>query len=221
MEKKRTIFDNTVFDQIDSEEKAYWLGFIYADGTISSHKEGKKKRYNFELSLSIEDLNHLYKFQKFLKSNKEPNISTAGNLYKYQRCRIVISNKHLWNILNNYGCVPKKSLMLKFPNEQIFKDKSLIKDFIRGYFDGDGCISYCDKSHSNMTISLLGTKDFLEVLQNYLPLEKKNKIDKIKNIYKLSFQRSRGKYVLNYLYNNATIYLDRKEIRYKEYCRLY
>lgn len=72
-----------------------------------------------------------------------------------------------------------------------------------------------------MTISLLGTKDFLEVLQNYLPLEKKNKIDKIKNIYKLSFQRSRGKYVLNYLYNNATIYLDRKEIRYKEYCRLY
>lgn len=60
-----------------------------------------------------------------------------------------------------------------------------------------------------------------EVLQNYLPLEKKNKIDKIKNIYKLSFQRSRGKYVLNYLYNNATIYLDRKEVRYKEYCRLY
>lgn len=72
-----------------------------------------------------------------------------------------------------------------------------------------------------MAISLLGTKDFLEVLQNYLPLEKKNKIDKIKNIYKLSFQRSRGKYVLNYLYNNATIYLDRKEVRYKEYCRLY
>jgi len=221
MKKERTIFDFTIFDQIDSEEKAYWLGFIYADGNISSHKEGVKKRYNFELSLSTKDINHLYKFQKFLKSNKEPKISIAGNLYKYERCRIILSNKHLWNILNNYGCVPKKSLTLKFPNETIFKDKALIKDFIRGYFDGDGCISYCDNKHEHMTISILGTKEFLETLQNYLPLEKENKIHKHKNVYLLSFQRSRGKYILNYLYSNSTIFLERKEIRYKEYCRLY
>lgn len=221
MKKIRTIFDQNVFDQIDTEEKAYWLGFIYADGNISSHKENKKKRYTFDLTLSSKDINHLYKFQKFLKSNKEPKTSIAGNKFKYERSKISLSNKHLWNTLNNYGCVPKKSLLLEFPNEEIFVDKSLIKDFIRGYFDGDGCISYSNKEHTDMCISILGTDKFLNKLQEYLPLEKKNKILKTKNIYSLSFQRSRGKYVLNYLYKNAKIFLDRKEIRYKEYCRLY
>lgn len=223
MNKSRTIFDKNIFDTIDTEEKAYWLGFIYADGNISSHKEGVKKRYSFELSLSNNDINHLKKFKEFIKSNKELKVSTAGNLYKYLRCRICISNKHLWNVLNSYGCVPKKSLTLKFPKISIFFSKDLIRHFIRGYFDGDGCISYNNKSHTEMSISLLGTKDFLEELQRNLPLEKENKIYKEKNkkVYQLSFQRSRGIYILNYLYKDAKIYLDRKYKRYKEYCRLY
>lgn len=57
-------------------------------------------------------------------------------------CVWAASNKHLWQTLNKYGCTPNKSLTLKFPNENIFKSKDLIRHFIRGYFDGDGCISY-------------------------------------------------------------------------------
>lgn len=110
---------------------------------------------------------------------------------------------------------------MKFPNINIFENKNLIRHFIRGYIDGDGCISYCDKEHKHMTLRILGTKDFLNVLQEYLPLEKKNKLYKKSNIYDLSFQRSRGKYILDYVYKDATIFLDRKLERYKEYCRLY
>ena len=221
MKKIRTIFNKNVFDIIDSEEKAYWLGFIFADGTISSQKEGIKNKYSFELSLSLKDLKHLIKFQKFINSNKEPKVSKAGNLYKYERCRISFSNKYLWNKLNDLGCVPKKSLKLIFPNETIFSNYSLIKHFIRGYFDGDGCISYNDKNHSIMSISLLGTKEFLEKLQTYLPLEKLYKVQKTKNVFCLSFQKSRGKYILDYLYKDSNIFLERKYDRYKEYCRLY
>ena len=123
--------------------------------------------------------------------------------------------------MNNYGCTPKKSLTLKFPNINIFENKNLIKHFIRGYIDGDGCISYCDKEHKHMTLRILGTKDFLNILQKYLPLEKKNKLHKKNNIYDLSFQKGRGKYILDYVYKDATIFLDRKLEKYKEYCRLY
>lgn len=220
MKKVRTIANFNIFDKIDSEEKAYWLGFIYADGNIASINT-KNIRHNFELNLSSKDLKHLEKFNNFISSNKDIRIEKAGNLYQYERCRITFANKHFWNVLNNYGCIPKKSLTLEFPNENIFENKELIKHFIRGYIDGDGCISYCDKDHKHMTLRILGTEKFLNTLQNYLPLEKKNKLNKTKNIYNLSFQKSRGNYILDYIYKDATIYLKRKFDRYTEYCRLY
>ena len=68
--------------------------------------------------------------------------------------------------LNSYGCTPRKSLTLKFPSLNIFKDESLVWDFIRGYIDGDGCISYATKDHSKMLLSLLGTEDFLNSIQD-------------------------------------------------------
>lgn len=216
----RTIADFEIFDNIDSEEKAYWLGFIYADGNIASLNY-KKIRYEFELTLKEEDHNHLIKFCKFIKSNKLPVVSKSGKLFSYKRSRVCFANKHYWNTLNNYGCIPKKSLVLKFPNINIFKDKSLIKHFIRGYIDGDGCISYKNKEHTDMTLSILGTREFLSELQKNLPLERENKIFTENNIFKLVYNGSRGKYILNYLYNEATIYLERKYLRYKEYCRLY
>lgn len=60
---------------------------------------------------------------------------------KNPSCSWYVTNYHLWNTLNNYGCIPNKSLTLKFPDESIFKSKDLIRHFIRGYFDGDGCFS--------------------------------------------------------------------------------
>ncbi len=62
-------FNETVFDKIDSEEKAYWLGFIFADGTISSHPMNKKPRYQFELSLALKDKGHLEKFNSIMEYN--------------------------------------------------------------------------------------------------------------------------------------------------------
>lgn len=58
-------FNEHVFDVIDTEEKAYWLGFIYADGNVS--KAGDKQIYSFEISLKEDDYNHLMKFNKFVE----------------------------------------------------------------------------------------------------------------------------------------------------------
>ena len=88
-----------------------------------------------------------------------------------KRCRLGVANKHLWETLNSYGCTPKKSLTLKFPNESIFKDKSLIRHFIRGYWDGDGCLSWSNKEHTSPSVSVVGTKEFLYSILYYLNLK--------------------------------------------------
>lgn len=213
------------FDNIDTEEKAYWLGFIYADGYISKPErivKGniKKGNYRFEISLKSDDSLHLEKFKKAIEYDKEIKISKT-NFPRVNRCRLYFSNRHFWETLNNYGCTPVKSLNLKFPNIDIFKDKSLIKHFIRGYIDGDGSISYKNAKHTDLQLRILGTEHFLSNLQKNLPLEKPNKLSKRINIFELCFNSSRGLYVSTYIYKDASIYLDRKMNRYKEYCRLY
>lgn len=213
-----TKFNQHVFDVIDTEEKAYWLGFIFADGYVSS------TNYTFELSLSIKDKKHLEKFNSFMEYNGN-NVkinNSKCNEKTYKRCRWSITNKHLWNTLNKYGCIPKKSLKITFPDKTIFSDESLIRHFIRGYFDGDGCISRnISTSNKNkiasLVITILGTEEFLMSILDYSKISnfyirnisKENKITKEVRIHTkdhLNF--------LNYLYKDSFIYLDRK---YKKY----
>lgn len=210
-------FNNLVFDVIDTEEKAYWLGFIFADGYISSHKEGKKKKYAFELCVKGSDYNHMIKFNHFME-HKDLNIYNGevkidGKIF--YRSRFCINNKHFWEVLNSYGCTPQKSLTLKFPDTNIFKSKELIRHFIRGYFDGDGCFSYSKDSAVHPIVSILGTKEFLTELQNNICNEVECKFgtkDKRRdsNTYVLNFNRKNTIKMINYLYGNSNIYLDRK-----------
>lgn len=164
-----TKFNEHIFDNIDTEEKAYWLGFIFADGYISNSPldVNKKTRYDFELSLSIVDIEHLYKFNKFMEHNK-CNVKTSiikQNDKEFERCRWSVVNKHLWETLNSYGCTPKKSTALEFPS--IFEDNVLSISFIRGYFDGDGCLTYY-QNPVRPKASFLGTSMFLSKLKECL-----------------------------------------------------
>ncbi len=204
-------FDDTVFDSIDTEEKAYWLGFIWADGNI---KTTSKTCYRLTINLKLEDLDHLEKFNKFTKHTKyNIKIDKIKNVCSWYAC-----SKHLWETLNNYGCTPRKSLTLKFPDESIFKSRDLIGHFIRGYFDGDGCISY--ERYKNgivMRCSLLGTMDFVEGIKQYTKLEnilvqlRHNKND----YFNLKLTNNESKYFASLIYDNAVIYLNRKYLRYQ------
>ena len=205
-------FNEHIFDVIDTEEKAYWLGFIYADGYISSSTD----EYTFELSLKESDKQHLYKFNRFMQHIKD-NVKVSKSICNnkiFGRCRWSVANKHLWNTLNNYGCTPNKSLILQFPKFSIFKSKKLIKHFIRGYVDGDGCISYVktddSKINSNYSpqVSILGTKEFLGTL---VKLFNCGHIKTTKsNCFNLVFSQNKSRKLLHLLYDNASIYLNRK-----------
>lgn len=195
-------FNHRIFNEINTEEKAYWLGFIFADGCIYSNS------YGFELSLSLKDENHLKKFADFMDFPERFKKDSY-------RCRFIVTNKHLWNVLNSYGCTPRKSLTLKFPDIKIFKSPELISHFIRGYFDGDGCMSLT--RNDRLVCQVLGTKEFLEGIQNYTEMIRtfhKNK-KHTGNTYSYAYSHTPAIKFAEYLYKDSNIYLERKFNKYR------
>lgn len=215
--------DNTVFDCIDTEEKAYWLGFMYADGCIFTDRKNLK---NIQLSLSVKDYDHLAKFNVFLKYNRGLVISKNGLNSKQEQLYVVstkIIDAHLYDALNKLGCCERKSTILEFPQISIFKNNNLIIHFIRGYFDGDGSLgSYmCNKRGLFNSASFVGTKNFLSEIQQILGLHStlRHKKDKHPNIYKLNYYNDNAIELAAKLYSNSTIYLTRKYNKYLLMCK--
>lgn len=204
---KSSIIQN-IFETIDTEEKAYWLGFMYADGYVS------KDRNDIELSLCLNDIQHLEKFKDFIGWSGEVKIDT-------NRCRVAFRDTKIKEGLIDKGCVPQKSLILTFPSESQVPD-NLIPHFMRGYFDGDGCICNTDKTFE---VSVIGTDTFLEKMIDKLNLRKKKiyVLGKNKNNYRYCLQsKNDAEQYLDILYKDCNIYLDRKYEKYKnfKYCRL-
>ena len=201
-------FNNKIFDIVDTEEKAYWLGFLYADGYVS--KNGK----TVALDLMGSDIEHLDKFRRFLDYETEIKISDSkcnGNVYP--RCRLTMTNSHFNRALINLGCIPNKSLILSFPKTSIFSSEQLIRHFIRGYVDGDGCVTHT--SNSKLEFIIIGTKEFLNGIKEYCPyihniLYHKDKRRPDSNTYSLIFANNIAKAFGRYIYENATIFLSRK-----------
>lgn len=216
--------DENFFEVIDSEYKAYWLGFLMADGNVFAFKRNDRDtwQYGVNLKLSITDMEHLVLFRKYLKS--EATITTFETHYQpYGRimAQITIYSRKIACDLINHGCTPKKSLKLIFPST--VPDK-LISHLIRGYFDGDGSISYNTKLNS-WILSMEGTESFLTKCQEYLVAHCGVRFTKIINGHGKSKSlrycgNKQVRYILDWLYQDATIYLERKYNRYKELCKM-
>lgn len=151
-------YEKTLFDVIDTEEKAYWLGFIYADGCVCDYKGYPCK---LTIGLKYDDYNHLIKFADFIGAEH-----TMVKLSKEKdRCDITISNRHICESLIKLGVIPRKSLTLNFPNETQVP-RNLLRHFIRGYFDGDGTIY--QRSNGRYAFGFVGTPDMIENIVQYL-----------------------------------------------------
>lgn len=211
-------YDVNFFKKIDNEEKAYWLGFLYADGNVYSknYKKNNQGKHVIDISLSIIDIEHLEKFKKAIKTNAPVSIrETRCNNKIFKACRFSINNKEMTEDIIKLGCVPNKSLILDFPNENIVPN-NLLRHFIRGYFDGDGWITSYKRKDSNgyrNEVGIIGGKKALNYFIDFLPKGfskyEKYKDDKIIQISGSSIKTISETY--NYLYENATIFLDRKK----------
>lgn len=150
-------FDVDYFKTIDSHEKAYWLGFIYADGNIYLNKDSYKNV--FQMALGKVDNGHLGELRKALKDSRPLYSERGGERY-------MINNIHFVNHLIRLGVTPRKSLTTEFPSEDQLPSQ-YVNSFILGYFDGDGSISLQKKRWS---FSLVGTKPFLSEIGRLLEM---------------------------------------------------
>lgn len=218
-------YDVNFFENIDTEEKAYWLGFIMADGYVH------QTPYNAELGieLGIKDYNHLKKFNKSLHGNIEVSTRTrwsekvANNkVQKYiSVCNIRLYKKKIVEDIKRWGVNENKTINLRLPNIP----DNLIIHLIRGYFDGDGSV-FLEKNRNIVGFNCTSAcKDFLEELREYLyvryninsQIYNDKAKDKIYNLptYKLQIRGMTNAYNFGkLLYKDAHIYLDRKYERY-------
>ena len=195
------------FEDIDTEEKAYWLGFLCADGSVGS-KEDK-----VELGLAEKDLEHIKKFKSFMqiknKISYRPKTKSYRISFRSEKCKKDLIKK---------GCVPKKSLILDFPNdEQVPGD--LIRHFIRGYFDGDGWFT---NTESCFQIGIIGTEKFLMgFLKNTKNINQKCKMHEVHRkdgVKRYIFSAYEDVlHFLNWIYQDATVYLERKYKKYLDF----
>lgn len=214
---KKHDYDESVFDVIDTEEKAYWAGFIMGDGQIEEFKRLRANgsiyiNYRLNLNLKYSDASHLQKFLDFLncttKKIKKVDVKMpSGNIAEVGNIRI--SSRPLSLALINKGIVPRKSLNEPEPSGI---PEHLIRHFIRGLLDADGHISDINK-HSPYAEICDG-----KILMNWVKKQYpylKSKEDKYCN--GLCYVYTNKKDVLNFLnslYENSTIYLERKYQRY-------
>lgn len=218
-----------IFEVIDTEEKAYWLGFLYADGNIIPY--GK---YEVKISLAYKDLEHVKQFANFVLKNHNGEelvhpYTAKLNEEEFPAAKVSVTNKKIVTDLISLGCKANKSLTVKFPTENQVP-KHLQRHFIRGYFDGDGsistpCTSYGPRKNGR-TISFVGTQEFLQSVIDIFVNKVCTDFGSV-NLYQKQNQKawqfSKTKYDTNqeiyeYLYKDATIYLERK---YERFASLY
>lgn len=201
------------FESIDTEQKAYWLGVLYADGCVS--KKNKSLRFSSIDKEWIEAYKKDLEYNGPLSTEYHPKFNKS--IYK-----ITMYSDKLVDSLISYGCIERKSLVLKFPN----LPKSLIPHFIRGYFDGDGCVGYYKYTkHSDCkTLRVMicsGSKDLLEKIVQYLPISCKliRQRQRVHALYEIVLSVNDSKSFYTYIYANATRFLQRKKDKFDSFFR--
>lgn len=192
-------FNEDFFENIDSEEKAYMLGFISADGYIVGER-------TLCINLHNKDEEILIRFCDLL--NSEYKIFNKGDCYRV----LQLNSKKMVNDLSKYGVVQNKTGNLKIPSIK----HNLIRHYIRGVFDGDGHVGM--RQCALVTGSKMFFEDFMKLYQDVF-----HKIPWFSfkdNTYTIQFSR-RDMTFIKWMYEDAKISLSRKKNNYDLYWKTY
>lgn len=219
---RKYLIDDYYFDQIDSPDKAYWLGFIYADGCILK----SQKSLGLRIDIAKADVELLHKLKISLKSTHPIYDHRVYTTYSKNGSDIVslhIVNKTIASGLHKHG------LYMKSTRDSIPSMASkFFNHFVRGYFDGDGCICISSREVYKVykvygTASFCGNVKFLSELKNILSqfagVQSKNKIYPCSNTTKIS-QLSYGgqadvQRIAKFMYEGSSdLYLKRKKDKF-------
>lgn len=206
------------FEIIDTEEKSYFLGIIFADGYLH------EKRNYMALSVQDIDVDILEKLKNSIETNKPLQYVIRKEENTKNQYRLLITRKKVISDLKNLGVTQNKSLTANHIHLPELNE-DLTKHFLRGYYDGDGSITfYKTRNTFNSTINICCTIEFFNFFSDFIKsklnitciLSKRYKNDK--NIYDLRIcgNRNVSKF-LDYIYKDSSIYLNRKWVKYEDF----
>ena len=201
---------------------AYWLGMLFADGCVIQTSRPKID-YSVHLMLSCVDYKHTEKFKAAINStyrsclykkmigNKECLCSSGQNI----TCTPLALD------LIGLGCVPRKSLALMWPQQL---PNEYAAHFVRGYFDGDGCLHY-DRANRAFSVHFCGSSSFINSLQSSIKahalcgVKPKGSVSPMGSINQLQYSGNPTPMkLLDWMYKDSTeeIRMDRKFILYQQ-----
>jgi hypothetical protein len=197
---KKYTLNEGFFDTLD-RNSSYVLGFWAADGFIS------KMKLSYTWGLVQKDQEFLQKIADTMGSN-HPIKERKGSNGCYG---LRIYNKRLYEKMIEFGFSNRKSSTMVFPE----MSKENRKHFIRGYFDGDGCVML-QKSNQLKVVFTCGDRTFLARMKQQLKEDaglKGGSISRLKasNAYQLGYSTNDSLKIKDYIYNEADLFLSRKK----------
>jgi len=197
-------FNEDYFETIDTEDKAYFLGFIVADGCVSDKTN--------TIKIVQKETYILYEFKKYINSDGVVFTSKNRNISSFS----ISSNKTKID-LENLGIHSNKTMIVKYPTIP----NDLQNHFMRGVFDGDGCVTLRTDKRDNKQRGQVnicsGSYDFIkeyyDKMVEYCNLSGRNKIRCPKGTYYVVDWGglSDVENIYDFLYKNSTLYLKRKK----------
>lgn len=189
------------------ESTAYLLGYFLGDGCMHEPRSGG---YG-QLDISSKDLEHLSKIRDLICSDLRicEGRSDKGSWY-----RLFWTSRVWYQFMQECGIVPNKS---KFGGDILFPDSDNFNHFVRGLFDSDGCVSRTDYG-IGLNVMIMGHESYLCSIAERIPgIGNRIYSDKRSSAKWIACTSREGvKSVYEFMYSNATIYLDRKRIRFEE-----
>ena len=214
---RRYNVDETFFEKIDSEDKAYVLAWMYSDGNITLNNNGKVDA-KMRIQIQEEDSYILEKIAELMQYDGPLYDVPPPKKFPHRKPQKVlcINRKVLVDQLVRLGCPPNKSLILRFPETDIVPEK-ILHHFVRGYFDGDGSISaksrYAGFTSTDIFLNELGRRVLTPLGINF------NIYYRYKNTNSASLMIGQKKSIeklFYYMYHDASLFLKRKHKKFKE-----
>lgn len=219
--RKHKIKNEDYFEMIDSERKAYFLGLLWADGCNYIRVLKGKHAHQTVISLKEEDKHILEEFCLDIYENTNILSFREREKPRKNQWTLRISSVKMSNDLINLGMMPRKSVIVDWP--QNLPDY-LIKHFIRGVYDGDGGISFNTNSR-NYTVGIISSVLFINELKSILDKHLNYSFHISEKIYPKTgtimknfkiHGNDKCAMFLDWLYDGATVKLNRKYQKYLE-----
>lgn len=195
------------FDLIDTEEKAYFLGMLMADGCVRQHKE-----WTPTITLELIDLDVIEKFKRAVNADSTITKSTRDRWENENPTyTIVVRSAQMVKALHKHGVVKNKTYITSSLHRTI--PPELSQHYLRGLVDGDGSLYNSNGrwflAITNGHVSFL--EDVQDWLQNLVPTLGRVKTYDGKTVARITYSGKTAKKVCEALYSDSTIHMNRKK----------